>query len=239
MQGGPVIADISFSIEAGEFVTIVGPSGCGKSTLLNVIAGLQPADAGEVLLGGDGATARTGRVAYMHQRDLLLPWRTVRENARLGLEIAGVPVLEAERRVRALADRFGIGGVLASYPGSLSGGMRQRVALLRAVLPERGVLLLDEPFGALDAITRGSLQTWLGEVLDRAGKAVVLVTHDVEEALMLGDRVLVMGGRPGRVHDELEVPLPRPRPAGIALTPEFGLLKRRVLGALSDVSEAA
>ena len=234
-----VLQDVSLTVRAGEFVGVVGPSGCGKSTLLNVIAGLQTAQAGEVLLDGDPRAQRLGRVAYMHQRDLLLPWRTVRENARLGLELAGLPIAEADSRARSLAERFGLAGVIDSYPATLSGGMRQRAALLRAALPDRGVLLLDEPFGALDAITRAGLQRWLAEVLDRADRAAVLVTHDVEEALLLADRVYVMAGPPGRVAGMIEVDLPRPRPGGVVTSDRFVAMKRRLLAALSGEQEAA
>jgi ABC-type nitrate/sulfonate/bicarbonate transport system ATPase subunit len=228
-----VLQDVSLLVRAGEFAAIVGPSGCGKSTLLNVIAGLQRPDAGEVLIDGDSRAPRLGRVAYMHQRDLLLPWRTVIGNARLGLEIAGVPARQANASAETLMGRFGLAGLAGAYPGTLSGGMRQRVALLRAALPDRSVLLLDEPFGALDAITRADLQKWLEGVLARTDKAIVLVTHDVEEALILADRVLVMAGPPGHIVAEVAVDLARPRPDGIVTTGPFVALKRRLLAALS------
>ena len=204
---------------SAKFVVIVGPSGCGKSTLLNIIAGLTEPDTGHVILQGDANAERIGKVAYMHQIDLLLPWRNVLSNATLGLEIAGIPRAEAESKATELAQRFGIADFLSAYPATLSGGMRQRVALLRAVLPDRDVLLLDEPFKALDAITRSELQRWLSDVLDRSHRATIMVTHDVEEALMLGDRVLVMSPRPGRILLELDVELPRPRPRDVVREP--------------------
>ncbi len=239
LDGGPdvVLKDVSLTVGAGEFVAVLGPSGCGKSTLLNVIAGLQEPGSGEVLLDGDPCARRIGRVAYMHQRDLLLPWRTVIENARLGIELGGVTAAEAGRRAREGAERFGLSKVADSYPWKLSGGMRQRVALLRATLPDRSVLLLDEPFGALDSITRADLQKWLSEVLDRADRAVVLVTHDVEEALILADRVYVMAGPPGQIVDEIIVALPRPRPEGIVTSALFVAHKRRLLAALAGQKE--
>lgn len=236
---------IDLSADVGEFVVLVGPSGCGKSTLLNIIAGLEQQDHGSVSLDGEVSTAHglIGRSAYMHQVDLLLPWRDVLANATLGLEVAGVPRDDAIRGATELAERFGIAEFLRSYPRSLSGGMRQRVALLRAVLPERRILLLDEPFKALDAITRSELQTWLSDVLDRSGRATVMVTHDVEEALMLGDRVLVLSRRPGRTVLEVDVGLPRPRPADIVTHRDFVDLKWRILSALrsdaGDVEPAA
>lgn len=225
---------IDLRADVGEFVVLVGPSGCGKSTLLNIIAGLEQQDEGTVSLDGEVATADglIGRSAYMHQVDLLLPWRDVLSNATLGLEVAGVGRDAAIRSATELAERFGIADFLRSYPRSLSGGMKQRVALLRAVLPERRILLLDEPFKALDAITRAELQTWLSDVLDRSGRATVMVTHDVEEALVLGDRVLVLSRRPGRTVLEVDVGLPRPRPADVVTHREFVDLKWQILSAL-------
>ena len=225
---------ISLDVHLGEFVVIVGPSGCGKSTLLNIIAGLTEPDTGSVSLQGDTDAERIGRVAYMHQIDLLLPWRNVLSNATLGLEIAGIPRAESESKATELAQRFGIAEFLNAYPATLSGGMRQRVALLRAVLPDRDVLLLDEPFKALDAITRSELQRWLSDVLDRSHRATIMVTHDVEEALMLGDRVLVMSPRPGRILLELDVDLPRPRPRDVVREPNFVDLKWQLLSALDS-----
>ena len=225
---------ISLDVHLGEFVVIVGPSGCGKSTLLNIIAGLTEPDIGSVSLQGDTHAERIGRVAYMHQIDLLLPWRNVLSNATLGLEIAGIPRAEAESKATELAQRFGIADFMNAYPATLSGGMRQRVALLRAVLPDRDVLLLDEPFKALDAITRSELQRWLSDVLDRSHRATIMVTHDVEEALMLGDRVLVMSPRPGRILLELDVDLPRPRPRDVVREPNFVDLKWQLLSALDS-----
>ena len=230
------IDDISLDVALGEFVVIVGPSGCGKSTLLNIIAGLAEPNMGSVSLQGDDDAERIGRVAYMHQIDLLLPWRNVLSNATLGLEIAGIPRADADAKATELAQRFGISDFLNAYPATLSGGMRQRVALLRAVLPDRDVLLLDEPFKALDAITRAELQRWLSDVLDRTNRATVMVTHDVEEALMLGDRVLVMSPRPGRILLELDVDLPRPRPRDVVREPNFVELKWQLLSVLSGES---
>lgn len=231
------LSGLTMSADVGEFIVLVGPSGCGKSTLLNVIAGLDEPDIGSVALDGDTATARVGKSAYMHQLDLLLPWRTVLANATLGMELAGAPRSDAAAGATKLAERFGIADFLHHNPRSLSGGMRQRVALLRAVLPERRILLLDEPFKALDAITRSELQLWLSDVLDRSNRATVMVTHDVEEALMLGDRVLVLSKRPGRVVLEVDVGIERPRPADVVTHPRFIELKWQVMSALrADVA---
>ena len=229
------LSQLSMNADVGEFVVLVGPSGCGKSTLLNIIAGLDEPDQGSVSLDGYETRDRLGRSAYMHQLDLLLPWRSVLSNATLGLELSGINKTVANDRAGRLAQRFGIAEFLQHYPKSLSGGMRQRVALLRAVLPERPILLLDEPFKALDAITRSELQLWLSDVLDRSNRTTVMVTHDVEEALILGDRVLVLSERPGTVLLELEVELARPRPAQVVTDPKFIDLKWQIMTALRPV----
>ncbi|MBI4220949.1 MAG: ABC transporter ATP-binding protein [Chloroflexi bacterium] len=228
-----VLAGVDLEVDANEFVSIIGPSGCGKSTLLNVISGLEPASSGEVALDGDVGARRLGVVAYMHQRDLLLPWRTVLDNAALGLEIRGVKIEEARRQALALFPRFGLSGFESAYPEDLSGGMRQRVAFLRAMLPEQDLLLLDEPFGALDAITRSGLQEWLAGILRGANRSVLLVTHDVEEALLLSERVYVMSARPGRTVLTVTVGLPTTRTREIVTEPAFVDLKRRLLAALA------
>jgi ABC-type nitrate/sulfonate/bicarbonate transport system ATPase subunit len=231
-----VVALEGLDLEVGprEVVAVVGPSGCGKSTLLELVAGLQEPDAGSVVAAG-GRTARERRAecAYMPQRDLLLPWRDALGNAALAIECQGLSRREARRRAAPLFERFGLAEFARAYPPDLSGGMRQRVAFLRTLLPGRPILLLDEPFGALDSITRASMQQWLGDALVEEPRTVVLVTHDVEEALFLGDRVAVLSARPGRVLAELEVPLPRPRSRREAvLDRELTGLKQRALEAL-------
>ena len=221
---------IDLEVRSDEVLAVVGPSGCGKSTLLELMAGLQEPDEGTVsALGATGAAGRRAACAYMPQRDLLLPWRDALANAALALECQGVPRAEARRRAEPLFERFGLAEFERARPSELSGGMRQRVAFLRTLLPGRPVLLLDEPFGALDSITRSSMQRWLAEALAQEPRTVLLVTHDVEEALFLADRVAVLSPRPGRVVAELRVDLPRPREV---TSPEFGALKRRALEAL-------
>jgi ABC-type nitrate/sulfonate/bicarbonate transport system ATPase subunit len=221
---------IDLEVRRDEVLAVVGPSGCGKSTLLELMAGLQEPDEGKVsALGATDAAGRRAACAYMPQRDLLLPWRDALANAALALECQGVPRAEARRRAEPLFERFGLAEFERARPAELSGGMRQRVAFLRTLLPGRPVLLLDEPFGALDSITRASMQHWLAEALAQVPRTVLLVTHDVEEALFLADRVAVVSPRPGRVVAELEVDLPRPREV---TSPEFGALKRRALEAL-------
>jgi ABC-type nitrate/sulfonate/bicarbonate transport system ATPase subunit len=204
---------LNLTVGAGEFVALVGPSGSGKSTLLDIVAGLLEPDSGLVSLDGTPTTAaqRLGHSAYMQQRDLLLPWRTTIANAALALEIAGMNRAEAERQARTQLGRFGLDGFGDAYPAQLSGGMRQRTALLRTMLPRKDLLLLDEPFGALDALTRADLQAWLAGIWEQERSSVLLVTHDVEEATFLADRVVVLTARPGRVALETTVSLPRPR----------------------------
>ena len=228
-----VLRNVSLGVRQGEFVVVIGPSGSGKSTLLNLIAGLEAPSHGQVTLAGEPAGETLGKVGYMHQRDLLLPWRSVLENGRIGLELRGIDKAEANHKTADLAVIFGLDDVLDQYPWQLSGGMRQRVALLRAALPDTKVLLLDEPFGALDAITRSDLQTWLADVLDRQDKAVVLVTHDVEEAILLGDRVVVLNGQPGEIVGEYDVQIDRPRSSASTTEPGFIALKRSLLDALA------
>jgi ABC-type nitrate/sulfonate/bicarbonate transport system ATPase subunit len=221
---------LDLELRPREVLAVVGPSGCGKSTLLELVAGLQEPDAGSVVAGGASDPAgRRKACAYMPQRDLLLPWRDALGNAALALECQAVPRAEARRRAEPLFERFGLAQFERSRPAELSGGMRQRVAFLRTLLPGRPVLLLDEPFGALDAITRGSMQEWLANALVQEPRTTLLVTHDVEEAVFLADRVAVMSPRPGRIVATLDVDLPRPRRLTDVRLVE---LRRRALEAL-------
>ncbi len=225
---------LDLRVRRGEVVALVGPSGCGKSTLLELVAGLQEPDAGTVAVwGGCAARERLEACAYMPQRDLLLPWRSALDNAALSLECRGIRRGEARRRAAPLFQRFGLASFERSRPQALSGGMRQRVAFLRTLLAGSPVLLLDEPFAALDSITRGSMQEWLAGALANEPRTVVCVTHDVEEALFLADRVAVLSGRPGRVVTEIAVDLSRPRPRRETLTdPTFVSYRERALEAL-------
>jgi ABC-type nitrate/sulfonate/bicarbonate transport system ATPase subunit len=228
---------LALSVPAGAFVTVVGPSGCGKSTLFNMVAGLEEPDAGGTMrFKGRGCRAAEllGRVAFMPQRDLLLPWRNVIDNAILANEIEGAPRRQARERARAMVPEFGLAGFEDQYPHQLSGGMRQRVALMRTFLFERELMLLDEPFGALDALTRTLMQRWLLQIWERHRRTILFITHDVDEAIFLGDRVLVMTARPGRVKLEREVELPRPREPGVVLSPAFIALKREILDAIEE-----
>ena len=230
-----VLNDVAFEARAGEFISVIGPSGCGKSTLFNIVAGLEDADAGEVRVDGApvrGMYAHADAFAYMPQQDLLFPWRRVLDNTTLGLEVRGVPRAEARARASALFPRFGLEGFERAYPHTLSGGMRQRAALLRTVVQDRPILLLDEPFGALDALTRMEMQEWLAAMSSEFGWTVLLVTHDVREAVMLSDRVVVLTPRPASVAATVEVPLPRPRRLDAFADPAFVEVEKAVLHAL-------
>ena len=228
--GVTALSGVDLRLRSDEILAVVGPSGCGKSTLLELVAGLQEPDEGSVtVLGATRAEDRRAACAYMPQRDLLLPWRDALSNAALALECQGVSRAEARRRAHPLFERFGLREFERSRPAALSGGMRQRVAFLRTLLPGRPVLLLDEPFGALDAITRTDLQEWLAGMLAVEPRTVLLVTHDVEEAAFLADRIVVLSPRPGRPMAEFEVDLPRPR----SLTdPTLARLKSEAMRAL-------
>ena len=199
--------DVSLDVETGDFVSIVGPSGCGKSTLFNLIAGVLAQSEGEIALRGEtDADTRRLSCGYMFQQDLLFPWRNVLDNAALGLEVSGAcSRAEARERARALLPRFGLDGFESSHPAELSGGMRQRVALLRTLLLRRPLLLLDEPFASLDALTRRELQDWLRDTWKSGSEAALLVTHDVREAVYLSNRVYVMSPRPGAIVAEITV----------------------------------
>lgn len=231
---------LDLSIERGEFITVVGPSGCGKSTLFNLVAGLEEPDAGGHIRFLDKPVSRAadllGQVSFMPQRDLLLPWRTVIDNAILAIELEGTRRADARRMALEMLPEFGLAGFENQYPHQLSGGMRQRVALMRTFLFKRDLMLLDEPFGALDALTRTLMQRWLLDVWQKHRRTIMFITHDVEEALFLGDRVLVMTARPGRIKLEQRVALDRPRGPDLVTSPEFIRLKRELLAAIEEES---
>lgn len=237
----PVLANITFSVAAGEFVAVIGPSGSGKSTLLDAIAGLVQPDHGDILLAGRGSTAarRLGQSAYMRQRDLLLPWRNVVDNAALALEVAGFSRDVARSHARVRLDEFGLAGFAGAYPAQLSGGMRQRVAFLRTMLAGRPLILLDEPFGDLDALTRTGMQDWLLARLSAERRTLLLVTHDVEEALYLADRVVVLSDRPARVTHVERVTLSRPRTRSMVTGAPFLEHKARLLYELGMLANVA
>ena len=228
-----VLDDLSLHVERGEFVSILGPSGCGKSTILSVLNGTEPADSGELLLDGAPLNRTQSPFAWMPQHDVLFPWRTVEQNVALGGEVAGgLSKREALTRARMLLPTFGLDEFGATRPYQLSGGMRQRAAFARTVAQGRDILLLDEPFGALDALTRTELQLWLEQIWGRERWTVVLITHDVREAVLLSDRVYVLGPRATGITLELEIPLPRPRTIDLIGDADAAALERELLQAL-------
>lgn len=235
----PVLDGITVAVRPGEFVAVIGPSGCGKSTLFDLLTGQQTPDSGSVTLTGarvaEGGTGGN-QVAHMPQRDLLLPWRTVLDNTALGLDVQGVPRREGRRRAAALFADFGLAGFENSYPDELSGGMRQRAALLRTMVQDRPIVALDEPLGALDSLTRTDLQLWLQRVWTEHPRTMLMITHDVREALLLADRVLVLSPRPARIIRDLTVGLPRPRGLPVVISPEFVALEAELLELLHSAA---
>lgn len=227
-----VLDGVTFDVAPGEFVAILGPSGCGKSTLFNVVAGLERPASGRVIVDGADTTGRSEPFAYMPQQDLLFPWRTVLDNTTLGLEVAGMRRQAARLKARKLFEQFGLSGFESAHPFELSGGMRQRVALLRTVVQDRAVLLLDEPFGALDSLTRTDMQMWLNGVRGHFDWTVLMITHDIREAVFLADRVVVLGRRPTRVRYDVVVGLPQPRSVEMITTARFAAVEVELLAAL-------
>jgi ABC-type nitrate/sulfonate/bicarbonate transport system ATPase subunit len=234
------LAPVTLAVPSGRFISLIGPRGCGKSTIFNILAGLLRPTTGRVLIDSIDSTGVTGRVGYMLQRDLLLPWRSVLDNVILGMEARGMPLREARHRALPLLRRYGLAGFEYAHPNALSVDMRQRAALLRTLLCGTDVMLLDEPFAALDAETKLTMQDWLLGLWADFGKTVVFVTRDVDEAVYLSDEVCVMARRPGRIAETLAVPLARPRQRQ---APEFTAIKERCLELLTvdhdPVGEAA
>lgn len=235
-EGGvEALAEASFAVGRGEFVCLLGPSGCGKSTLLHILGGLLKPTAGRVLFDGRPLAAPQQRIAYVFQKANLMPWRTALANVTLPLEVRGVPKQEAARQARAMLKLVGLEGFEGSYPRHLSGGMEQRVAIARALVQGAEVLLLDEPFGSLDALTREQLNEELLRICQAQRKTVVMVTHSIAEAIFLADRILVLTSRPGRLALDVEVALPRPRPWDAA-GPERAQLAARLREAIGRES---
>ncbi|MBN2983512.1 ABC transporter ATP-binding protein [Cohnella algarum] len=230
----PVLDRISLTVRAGEFVTLIGPSGSGKSTLFRLIGGVERPDEGEIRIDGELSTGRRGRISYMPQQASLFPWLSVSANISSALTTAGVPAKEAAALADRWLDRIGLGGVAKQYPHVLSGGMQQRVSFLRALLMPRGLMCLDEPFAALDALTRADMQAWLLKLWEEERRSVLFVTHSIEEALTLSDRIYVLSLAPARVLAELEIPFPRPRRTDVWTEPAFVELKRQVLELLGE-----
>jgi NitT/TauT family transport system ATP-binding protein len=229
-RGGPIqaLGAVDLGIEDSEFISIVGPSGCGKSTLLMIMRGLTTASTGSVRIGDRKVTGPYTDLGIVFQQDTLLDWRNVLQNVMLQADIRGLPRPAMEKRTRALLAMVGLEGFEAMYPHELSGGMRQRVSICRALLHDPVLLLMDEPFGALDALTRDQLNIDLLRIWQETRKTVVFVTHSVSEAVFLSDRVIIMSARPGRVEDIVRIDLPRPRPLSIRRTPAFAEYSDRI-----------
>lgn len=223
-----VLNEVSLTVEPQEFVSIVGPSGCGKSTLFHIIGGLTLPDTGTVSMNGIPVTGQRGKISYMPQQPALFPWRSTLDNVLLGGELQGAPQREARETARHWLAKIGLGGFERAYPHMLSGGMQQRAAFLRALLAPQELMLLDEPFSALDALTREQMQRWLLELWEENRRSVLFITHNIEEALLLSTRIYVFSGRPGSVLHTVEVPFPRPRREEIADSPEFFQMKRQL-----------
>ncbi|MBQ9632653.1 MAG: ABC transporter ATP-binding protein [Lachnospiraceae bacterium] len=227
-----VLESLSFGLAAGELVCIIGKSGCGKSTLFHIVAGLLAPDGGHVRMEGADITGQPGHVSYMLQKDLLLPFRTVEDNVILPLIISGMKKQEARARAGDLFEEFGLSGTEKLWPSELSGGMRQRAALMRTYLFSAKVALLDEPFSALDALTKASMYDWYLKIQSRLSLSTLFITHDIDEALTLADRILVLGNRPASVIDEIVPASSKPRGANYRLSEEYQANKARLLEGL-------
>lgn len=223
-----MLEDISLALQKGELVSLLGVSGAGKTTLFNVISGLHRPEAGQVFLNGEDVTGRPGRISYMLQKDLLLPYRTVVDNVALPLIVKGTPKKEARACAGDLFAQFGLDGTQKKYPHQLSGGMRQRAALLRTYLASDGVALLDEPFSALDTITKSAMHEWYLNIMEKIDLSTIFITHDMDEAVKLSDRIYILSGKPGKITAEITIDVPRPRPHDFDLTPEFLEYKRQI-----------
>ena len=228
------VQDVNFAIRDGEVVSIIGPSGCGKSTLLNMGSGLDPVTEGEVFVDGERVTRPNPHVAFMLQKDLLLPWRTIRQNVEFGLEIQGKPADERRAVAIELLAKCRLSDFVEHYPHQLSGGMRQRAALARSLANDPEILLMDEPFAAVDAMTRQLLQDQLVDIVAKTRKTVIFVTHSIDEALILSDRITVFSSRPGRVKAILENDLPKPRSAAAQLSPRYLELKSQIWDSVQE-----
>ena len=231
-DGKPVLQDISIELNRGELVCLLGVSGGGKTTLFNVISGLLSPDEGRVLLDGKDITSAPGHISYMLQKDLLLPYYTMEDNVALPLVLKGVKKKEARNRVSPMFAQFGLEGTQKQYPAQLSGGMRQRAALLRTYMFSQDVALLDEPFSALDTLTKSAIHRWYLEVMENIKLSTLFITHDIDEAILLSDRIYLLSGSPGKITGEIVIEEPKPRRQDFNLTPKFLEYKRKILSML-------
>lgn len=227
-----VVDNVSLNLKENEFVSLLGPSGSGKSTIFNIIAGLITPDKGNVIIDDEDFTGKSGRVSYMYQKDLLLPWKKIIDNVALPLVVKGTNKKKSREMVKDYFKIFGLEGFEYKYPFQLSGGMRQRAALMRTYMFSEDIILLDEPFGGLDAITKRKMQYWLLEVLDSLKASILFITHDIDEALFLSDRIYILSDRPAKVKAEIKVDLPKPRKNEIVTTSRFNELKKNIMNML-------
>lgn len=228
-DGVNIIEDVSIHLEEGEIVSLLGVSGSGKTTLFNVLSGLNIPDSGRVLLDGEDVTGKSGKMSYMLQKDLLLPHYTVLDNVSLPLIVKGEKKKIAREKAAEHFEFFGLDGTEKKYPHQLSGGMRQRAAFLRTYLASEGVALLDEPFSALDTITKTAVHQWYLDIMKEIKLSSLIVTHDIDEAILLSDRIYILSGKPGKISDEIIVTLPKPRNNSLVMSEEFMAIKRKLV----------
>lgn len=233
-EDGQVIENISIELQKGEIVSLLGVSGGGKTTLFNIIAGLSIPDSGSVVLDGEDITGKPGNVSYMLQKDLLLPYRTIVDNVALPLIIRGMKKAEAREKAASYFEEFGLAGTEKKYPTQLSGGMKQRAALLRTYLFSEKVALLDEPFSALDMLTKGTVHEWYLDVMEKIKLSTLFITHDIDEAILLSDRIYLLTGKPGKITKEIVIKEPKPRRKDFHLTEEFLAYKREIISHLEE-----
>ena len=233
-EDGEVIKNITLELHEGEIVSLLGVSGGGKTTLFNVIAGLSMPDAGNVVLDGEDVTGKPGNVSYMLQKDLLLPYRTIVDNVALPLVIRGMSKKQAREKAASYFEEFGLAGTEKKYPSQLSGGMKQRAALLRTYLFSEKVALLDEPFSALDMLTKGAVHEWYLDVMEKIKLSTLFITHDIDEAILLADRIYLLTGKPGTIKKEIVIRESKPRRKDFNLTEEFLEYKREIISHLEE-----
>lgn len=231
-ENNHVLNDVSITLNQGEIVSLLGISGSGKTTLFNVLSGIYKPDGGQVFLHGADITGVPGKISYMLQKDLLLPYKKIIDNVSLPLLLSGTKKKEARLKAAEYFAEFGLDGTQYNYPAELSGGMRQRAALLRTYLASEGVALLDEPFSALDTITKSSIHKWYLDVMKKIDLSTVFITHDIDEAILLSDRIYILAGKPARITDEIVIDVPKPRRDDFNLSSEFLQYKRKIVNSL-------
>lgn len=234
-DGKTIIDDVSLRLKQGEIISLLGVSGAGKTTLFNCISGILTADKGKIFLNGEDITGKPGRISYMLQKDMLLEYKKIVDNVSLPLLLSGMKKTAARQEALKHFEQFGIAGTENMYPCELSGGMRQRAALLRTYLASDGVALLDEPFSALDTITKSQMHKWYLSVMQKIDLSTIFITHDIDEAILLSDRILILSGTPGRISNEILIEEKKPRSSDFNLTPQFINYKKQVIEALGAI----